>query len=424
VATAVSLRTTTTSFDAAFSGVRFPSGQSAPIQRVTSLIKKVAAHDSSVLILGESGTGKEVVARAIHDGGSRRGSPFVAVNCGAIPPDLLESELFGHEKGAFTGAYNARRGRFEIAEGGTLFLDEIGDMSLPMQVKLLRVLQERVFERVGNHQPIRCDVRIIAATHRNLEEYIAKGLFRGDLFYRLNVFPIEMPSLRERGEDLPTLIGEFIAQNEAAGRPRLQLKDKALNALLDYSWPGNVRELGNLIERLSVIHGNETVDVFDLPPRYRAGYLTDDAVEALLADMARVEPHDPPEEAPSEVPALSQVRDYPEARTRSEEHGYPEAHHHPQNRDRSQDSTSHPAVEMDSTSAASSMVGGLPTVALPDSGIDLKEYLIQLETRFIEEALERADGVVSKAARLLGLRRTTLVEKMRRFGMMEPETIE
>lgn len=424
MATAVSLRTTTTSFDAAFSGVRFPSGQSAPILRVTSLIKKVSAHDSSVLILGESGTGKEVVARAIHDGGSRRGSPFVAVNCGAIPPDLLESELFGHEKGAFTGAYNARRGRFEIAEGGTLFLDEIGDMSLPMQVKLLRVLQERVFERVGNHQPIRCDVRIIAATHRNLEDYIAKGLFRGDLFYRLNVFPIEMPSLRERSEDLPTLIGEFIAQNEAAGRPRLQLKDQALNALLDYSWPGNVRELGNLIERLSVIHGNEAVDVFDLPPRYRAGYLTDDAVEALLADMARVEPHDPPEEAPSEEPGRSQIRDDREARTHFESHGDLAAHDHLKNSERSHDSTASLAVESDATSASSSRAGGLPAVALPDNGIDLKEYLIQLETRFIEEALERADGVVSKAARLLGLRRTTLVEKMRRFGMMEPETIE
>jgi sigma-54 specific flagellar transcriptional regulator A len=195
-----------------------PSGRSAAIRDVVHLIRQVAAHDSSVLILGESGTGKEVVARAVHDTSRRRNGPFVAVNCGAIPGELLESELFGHEKGSFTGAYSARRGRFEIAEGGTLFLDEIGDMSLPMQVKLLRVLQERVFERVGNHQPISCNVRIVAATHRNLDEAILRGQFRGDLFYRLNVFPIEMPSLRERIEDLDDLIGEFAAQNAQAGR--------------------------------------------------------------------------------------------------------------------------------------------------------------------------------------------------------------
>src|SRR5581483_7281021 len=179
-------------------GVRLPTGTSAPIREVISLIRQVAAFDSTALVLGESGTGKEVVARAIHDLSPRRGRPFVAVNCGAIPADLLESELFGHEKGSFTGAIAARKGRFEIAEGGTLFLDEIGDMSPSMQVKLLRVLQERVFERVGNHAQIRCNVRIIAATHRNLEESIARGTFREDLFHRINVFPIEMPPLRQR----------------------------------------------------------------------------------------------------------------------------------------------------------------------------------------------------------------------------------
>jgi sigma-54 dependent transcriptional regulator, flagellar regulatory protein len=391
VATPIPLRSAALSTDASFSAVRFPSGHSLAIQRVNALIKKVAAHDSSVLILGESGTGKEVVARAIHEGGPRRGSPFVAVNCGAIPAELLESELFGHEKGAFTGAYSSRRGRFEIAEGGTLFLDEIGDMSLPMQVKLLRVLQEKVFERVGNHQPLRCDVRIIAATHRNLEEFIAKGLFRGDLFYRLNVFPIDMPSLRERQDDLPILIGEFIAQNEAAGRPRLQLTDKALRALHDYSWPGNVRELGNLMERLSVIHGGDAVDIFDLPPRYRAGYLTDDAVEALLADMALAEPSDPPEE-PIVLPSAEVVS--LERRT--------------------------PAPSAQSVETESVM-HSLPSVSLPQGGIDLKQYLTDLETRLIQEALERSNGVVSRAALLLRLRRTTLVEKMRRFGMMVAE---
>src|SRR3954463_7148557 len=199
-------------------GVRLPSGVSPAISAVNRLIQQVAPYDSTVLILGESGTGKEIAARAIHASSPRRLRPFVAVNCGAIPAELLESELFGHKKGSFTGAITSRKGRFEIAEGGTLFLDEIGDMSLPMQVKLLRVLQERVFERVGNHQPIRCNVRIIAATHRNLEDSISRGAFREDLFYRLNVFPIEMPALRERIEDLPLLIRDFSARNVTEGR--------------------------------------------------------------------------------------------------------------------------------------------------------------------------------------------------------------
>jgi transcriptional regulator with GAF, ATPase, and Fis domain len=197
---------------------RLPTGTSVLIRDVISLIRQVAGHDSTVLVLGESGTGKEVCARAIHDLSPRRNRPFVAVNCGAIPADLLESELFGHERGAFTGAVSARKGRFEIAEGGTLFLDEIGDMSPTMQVKLLRVLQERVFERVGNQVPMRCNVRIIAATHRNLEDSIQRGTFREDLFHRLNVFPIEMPALRARIEDLPLLVRDCIATNLSEGR--------------------------------------------------------------------------------------------------------------------------------------------------------------------------------------------------------------
>ncbi len=200
---------------------RGPTASHTAIRQVVSLIEQVAIHESSVLVLGESGTGKEVVARAIHHSSPRRNRPFVAVNCGAIPADLLESELFGHEKGAFTGAVATRKGRFELAEGGTLFLDEIGDMSLPMQVKLLRVLQERVFERVGSALQYKCNVRIIAATHRNLEECIARGAFREDLFYRLNVFPIDMPSLRSRID----------------GRQRVQFSANAMDCLLRYSWP-------------------------------------------------------------------------------------------------------------------------------------------------------------------------------------------
>ena len=374
---------------------RLPSGRSTAIQQVNSLISKVSAHDSSVLILGESGTGKEVVARAIHDSSPRRGGPFVAVNCGAIPPDLLESELFGHEKGAFTGAYTARRGRFEIAEGGTLFLDEIGDMSLPMQVKLLRVLQERVFERVGNHQPMRCDVRIVAATHRDLETAIANGRFRGDLFYRLNVFPIEMPSLRERLEDLDMLIDEFVQQNLIAGRAKLRLMPRTVEALKSYGWPGNVRELANLMERLSVLYGSKPVDILDLPARYRAGYLTDEAIEALLNDMSEVIPDDPPVEEDvvfrRESDGAASVADYHTGGVCLDES---------------------PVTVSDTPTSEYSQ-----TLQLPSNGFDLREYLLDIERKLIVQALERSKGTVSHAAKLLGLRRTTLVEKMRRFNM-------
>src|ERR1700755_2076151 len=248
---------------------RLPTGTSPAIRDVIGLIRQVAGHDSTVLILGESGTGKEVCARAIHDLSPRRSRPFVAVNCGAIPADLLESELFGHERGAFTGAVSARKGRFEIAEGGTLFLDEIGDMSPTMQVKLLRVLQERVFERVGNHVPIRCNVRIIAATHRNLEESIVAGTFREDLFHRLKVFPIEMPGRRGRLEDLPLLVRDFVAHNIAEGRGQVQLAPRVFEALGAYRWRGHVRELAILIERLSIVCGGRTAGIGDLPAKYR-----------------------------------------------------------------------------------------------------------------------------------------------------------
>src|SRR6187401_1202233 len=250
-------------------GVQLPSGVSPAISAVNRLIAQVAPYDSTVLILGESGTGKEIAARAIHAASPRRHRPFVAVNCGAIPAELLESELFGHEKGSFTGAITTRKGRFEIAEGGTLFLDEIGDMSLPMQVKLLRVLQERVYERVGSNVSSQCDVRIIAATHRNLEESIVRGNFRGDLFYRLNVFPIEMPTLAMRIEDLGVLIDDFVSLAASRGRPRLQLKDETLEALSAYPWPGNIRELSNLIERLAILCPERPVGIGDLPARYR-----------------------------------------------------------------------------------------------------------------------------------------------------------
>ena len=246
-------------------------GGSSGIRRVRKLIQQVADTDANVLLLGESGTGKEVVARNVHYQSVRRYKPFVPVNCGAIPADLLESELFGHEKGAFTGAISARRGRFEMAEGGTLFLDEIGDMPLMMQVKLLRVLQERTFERVGSNKSIVADVRIIAATHTDLEAAIEAGRFREDLYYRLNVFPIDMPPLRERADDLPLLVNDLIKRCEHEKRGSIRLTPEALQSLRAYPWPGNVRELANLIERLIILFPFGVVDLHDLPDKYQVG---------------------------------------------------------------------------------------------------------------------------------------------------------
>lgn len=244
-------------------------GTSKGIQKVRRMVEKVANTEASVLIVGDSGTGKEVVARNVHYHSSRRNKPFVPINCGAIPAELLESELFGHEKGAFTGAIATRQGRFEMADGGTLFLDEIGDMSLSMQVKLLRVLQERTFERVGSNKSITANVRIVAATHVNLEQAIEAGKFREDLFYRLNVFPIDMPALRDRIEDLPLLISDLAERLRKESNVDITLTTAAVASLAQYSWPGNVRELANLLERLSILYPGAVVDVQDLPEKYQ-----------------------------------------------------------------------------------------------------------------------------------------------------------
>ncbi|MEM6998527.1 MAG: sigma-54 dependent transcriptional regulator [Pseudomonadota bacterium] len=261
------------------------NGNSKSIQKVKRMVEKVSKTDANVLITGDSGAGKEVVARNIHYQSSRRNKPFVPINCGAIPADLLESELFGHEKGAFTGAITARQGRFEMAEGGTLFLDEIGDMSLNMQVKLLRVLQERTFERVGSNKSISADVRIIAATHVNLEDAIETGRFREDLYYRLNVFPIEMPSLKERSEDLPMLISDLTERLQHEGNVGVNLTTSAIASLTEYSWPGNVRELANLIERLSILYPNGMVDVHDLPEKYQSQRVMEHTPEIIETEI-------------------------------------------------------------------------------------------------------------------------------------------
>jgi sigma-54 specific flagellar transcriptional regulator A len=347
-----------------------PSGHSAAIRRVKRLIEQVAAHDTTVLITGESGTGKEVVARAVHENSARRDKPFVAVNCGAIPSELLESELFGHENGAFTGAIAARRGRFEMADGGTLFLDEIGDMSLPMQVKILRALQERTYERVGSNRSQRCDVRVIAATHRNLEQNIAKGSFREDLFYRLNVFPIEMSPLRERLDDLPLLIEDLVHNLEKNGHGSARLSPDSVNVLRAYHWPGNVRELSNLIERLAVLHPRSMVQPGDLPSRYRVGV----PATPVPPEASFVAP------PPSTLPALPGA----DAALPMRREGVA-------------------AVGTDST--------------LPPDGVNLKDHIENIELALIKQALAQANGVVAHAAKLLNTRRTTLVEKLRKYGL-------
>ncbi len=244
-------------------------GKSPGVSKVRDLIEKVADTDANVLILGESGTGKEVVARNLHYYSKRKENEFVAINCGAIPTDLLESELFGHEKGAFTGAYTARKGKFEAANGGTIFLDEIGDMPKPMQVKLLRVIQERSFEKVGGNKKIEIDVRVIAATHRELPKEIKKGNFREDLYYRLNVFPIRVPALRDRIEDLPLLVNELLARISGQNRNTAKILEPTIEQLGIYNWPGNIRELANIIERLCIMYPNGIVDCKELPDRLK-----------------------------------------------------------------------------------------------------------------------------------------------------------
>ena len=342
-------------------------GESDAIQEVRRVMGQVANTEVSVLITGESGTGKEVVARNLHINSSRAEKPFIPINCGAIPNELLESELFGHEKGAFTGAISTRIGRFELADGGTLFLDEIGDMPLNMQVKILRVLQERSFERVGGVETIQTDVRIIAATHKDLEQMILEGNFRQDLYYRINVFPIEMPSLRSRPEDVPLLLNELISMLEAEEKGSIRFNSGAIKSLSRHPWLGNVRELANLVERMAILYPHGIVGVNDLPEKFRN------------SDESR-------------RPA-NEFLD----------------------------------LEANLTSVSESELNthdGSDQTMLPLNGIDLKAYLTNLEKDLISQALNYSDGVVARAAQRLHIRRTTLVEKMRKYQLMKKQNVE
>ena len=331
-------------------------GKSPAMQQVHDEIRQVAESDANVLILGDSGTGKEVVARNVHYFSNRSKKMFVPINCGAIPPDLLESELFGHEKGAFTGAITSRQGRFSLAEGGTLFLDEIGEMTMAMQVKLLRVLEERVFERVGGTETIQSNVRIIAATNRNLEEMVKSGKFREDLYFRLDVFPIHLPALRERIQDLPLLIKELVTRLELTKRNTVRFTQDAVIAMSKYDWPGNVRELANQIERMSIKHPNALVEEADLPGRIIAGMSSNNTgLKANEIDDSAVESE---YSRPTDIEA--------------------------------------------------------PKFSFPIEGFDLKTHISNIEVKIIQDALDNSDGVVAHAAKILGLRRTTLAEKMRK----------
>ncbi|WP_144395168.1 sigma-54 dependent transcriptional regulator [Pleionea sediminis] len=344
-------------------------GASKPVQKVRKLIGQVAKSDANVLILGESGTGKEVAARNIHYLSDRSDQPFIPVNCGAIPGELLESELFGHEKGAFTGALSARQGRFELAQGGTLFLDEIGDMPLAMQVKILRVLQEKSFERVGGNKTIQADVRIIAATHRNLESEVAEGNFREDLFYRLNVFPIEMPALRDRSDDIPLLVNELTTRLEKHGRDSVRFSANAMASLMRHDWQGNVRELANLVERLCILFPYGVVDVNELPEKYQ--YL-----DGLT---------------PYEPPKLKEQIELQE--------------------------------QQEAESSSSSFISESQSLDIPEEGLNLKEFMARLEIEYINKALDKEDWVVAKAAQSLGMRRTTLVEKMKKYDISRADGV-
>ncbi|MCP5467999.1 MAG: sigma-54-dependent Fis family transcriptional regulator [Deltaproteobacteria bacterium] len=308
-------------------------GSSEAMQEVSSLIKRVASTDSTVLILGESGTGKELVAQAIHNESKRTNGPMISVNCAAIPNELLESEMFGHTKGAFTGAQSNRRGRFEMASGGTIFLDEIGDMPPQLQVKLLRVLQEKRIEPLGSGRSIEIDVRILAATNKDLEESVKLGTFREDLYYRLNVIPIQIPALRDRPEDIPQLMDYFFEhfRNEY-GNSKPELTPDAKQAFFEYSWPGNVRELENCIERLMILYPGQPIDSSHLPFHHNL-------------DNSKV---------------------------------------------------------------------NLPKVHIPEEGISLKNIVDNFENELILRALERTSGNKNKAASLLKLNRTTLVEKIKK----------
>ena len=341
-------------------------GKSAKSVQLYKLIDSIAADDASVLITGESGSGKELAARAIHDKSNRRRNAFVAVNCGAIPAELLESELFGHKKGAFTGAIADRVGKIQAADGGTLFLDEIGDMPLDMQVKLLRVLQERVITPVGANLSSSVDIRILSATHRDLDEEIKEGRFRSDLFFRLNVVPLHVPPLRERIDEVPEFIGLFGSEYAREGHLALRFDKDLLKLFEDYDWPGNIRELSNMVHRLSVLYPGELINL----ARVDTGMLPSGMVELIDPELLT--------SLELDTEAVAENNDVEDIIMQAQ--GYAQ---------------------------------------FRNQGKGLKEMLSDIEEDIIEKALEDVNGNVSKCAKLLSMQRTTLIERIKKYGLKE-----
>lgn len=354
-------------------------GQSTSLLEVFKVLGKVAPTDSTVLVTGESGTGKELLVRALHDNSTRHDRPFVPINCGAIPKELLESELFGHEKGAFTNAIRTRPGRFEIADGGTVFLDEIGEMDMTLQVKILRVLQEKEIERVGGNSIRKIDVRLVAATNRDLEKEVAEGRFREDLYYRLNVIPMHLPPLRERGGDILVLAEHFLTKFcKLKSRPKLKVDGDAMRAMAAYSWPGNVRELENFMERLSILVDGNEVTLSDLPPK-------------LLEEVGDIATLPPVEIAIENKSHITHAVD------------------------------GTPITAAHTTLAHSSTGNGefrWPAIAdMQAHNLALKDFLENIEARLLAEALKQSDGVRNQAAEILGIKRTTLIEKLKKLAI-------
>ena len=360
-------------------------GNSPIAQALRRLISTIANSAATVLITGESGTGKELLARSLHEQSDRLGGAFVPINCSAIPKELLESELFGHRKGSFTGAVADRIGRFELAHGGTIFLDEIGDMTLDMQVKLLRVLQERVIDPVGSTRQIPIDVRVIAATHRDLETEIQAGRFREDLYYRLNVLPVVTPPLRERSQDIPELLHFYASRYKSPQSQSISFNAAFLDALVNYAWPGNVRELTNLMDRFSTLYAGQELDIRSIPPSLLPKGLVPVQAEMLL-QMGPCVSQDmtPPPEVLAEMAESAGMVDQP--------------------------------VPQDNEVESIIMLAqGMPH--LPPEGISLKDRLAEIERNIIEQALERSQGNVSRTAKLLNLQRTTLIEKINKYDL-------
>jgi sigma-54 specific flagellar transcriptional regulator A len=378
------------------SGSKSILGTSVPIERLRGLVTQCANSSAPVLLRGQSGTGKELVSRALHDDSLRAPHPFVAINCGAIPDQLLESELFGHRKGSFTGATCDRKGRFELAQMGTLFLDEIGDMPSQLQVKFLRVLEEKVVEPVGGGAEVRVDVRIIAATHRNLEEMVSEGKFREDLLYRLNVLPISIPALDQRSEDIPSLLTHF-SNIFGSGGDKIKFSNRSQLLLQAYSWPGNVRELANFVQRFSVLYPGKTIDIARVPD----DFLTKELIELVQVYEASTSNGEHEESAAFNGETVAAGASH-ESQS-SQEY---EIENDPIQEVNLYGNDFEQIIELSNSMSE-----------LPAEGVSTKDLLNNLEANLIRTALNQTDGNVSKASELLQLGRTSLIQKITKYQL-------